>query len=44
MPLKKGKSRKTVGKNIRTLVREGYPVKRAVAIAMAQAGRTKKKR
>lgn len=43
MPLQKGKSDKVVSKNISKLVREGRPQKQAVAIAMSQAERTKKK-
>lgn len=43
MPLKKGKSDKTVGKNIATLEHEGKPHKQAIAIAMSMAGRSKKK-
>lgn len=44
MPLKKGKSKKTVASNIRELRSSGYPQKQAVAIAMNQAGKGKKKK
>ena len=37
MPLKKGKSKATVSKNIRELRHAGKPKKQAVAIALSQA-------
>jgi hypothetical protein len=44
MPLAKGKSKKTVSKNIRKLRHEGYPEKQSIAIAMSEAGMSKKKK
>ena len=44
MPLKKGKSKKTVSANIRELRHSGYPERQAVAIAMHKAGKSRKKK
>ena len=42
MPLKKGRSKKTISSNIGELRRSGYPPAQAAAIAYDKAGKSRK--
>lgn len=44
MPLKKGRSNKTISQNIRREMHRGRPQKQAIAIAYRVAGRSRRKK
>ena len=44
MPLKRGKSKKTISANIKSEIKAGKPRKQAVAIALESARRTGRKK
>jgi hypothetical protein len=44
MPLKKGKSKETISSNIKNEMKHGKPQKQSIAIAMNEAGMSRKKK
>lgn len=44
MPLKKGHSKKVISENIREMMHSGHPQKQAIAAAMRQAGKARRRK
>ena len=44
MPLKKGSSKETISSNIREMIKAGHPRRVAIAAAMNEAGKSRKKK
>ena len=44
MPLKKGKSQKTISSNIKEMMKAGHPQNQSIAAAMRMAGKPKPKK
>ena len=44
MPLRRGKSNKTISSNIKELMKHGHSQKQSIAISLKKAGKSKKKR